>query len=248
MEPETDGIQAAQAAAVGERPDDRSTYSSTATKRLAWILRALILVSGVYQTLFGETAIGILTLICLALITAPAFFSRGLISFFPIEVEIVLFVMVIIQYVLGEARDLYTTIPYYDKFVHAMLPGLVGFIGFLLAYAMVATGRLIAAMPVILGLIILMSLGIAAVEEIAEYASDKILLPRIPGWHQFQGNAQEDPYHDTMNDLVADLIGATFGAVMGLWLMGRAAKRQSERLPELVDELQTMFGRQSGAA
>jgi hypothetical protein len=252
MTAETDGPQAAPQpppqAAEGERPGERSAHSSRATVRLAWILRALILVSGIYQTFFGETAIGILTLICLALIVAPDVFSRGHIAFFPIEVEIVLFAMVIIQYVLGEARDFYTTIPYYDKFVHAMLPGMVGFIGFLLAYAMVATGRLVAPLPMIMGLIVLMSLGVGAFEEILEYASDMILYPRIEGWHHFQGNAQQDPYQDTMTDLVADFIGAIFGSLMGLWLMGRAAKRQSERLPELVDELQTMFGRQPAPA
>jgi uncharacterized membrane protein YjdF len=237
----------APATAEHEGHDERATYVSVGTKRLRWVLRTLILISGIYQTLFGEREIGILTLICLAGITAPAFFTRGLVAYFPIEIEIVLFGMVVIQYVLGEARDYYTTIPYYDKFVHAMLPGLIGFIGFLIAYALVASGRLIVSTWVIVVLIVLMSLGVAAVEEIVEYTSDMLLYPRIPGWHHFQGNAQEDPWHDTMNDLIADIIGAAFGALLGLWFIGRAAKRQSKRLPELVDELQGMFGRGSAA-
>ncbi len=232
---------AAPSATAPARPDDHGANSSPTMRRVAWVLRTLILLSGVYQTIWGETVIGILTLICLAIIVAPAFFTRGLVSFFPIEVEIVLFIMVMVQFVLGEARDLYTTIPYYDKFVHFSIPALIGYIGFLLAYAMVATGKLIARMSVILGVIILMSLGAGAFEEICEYASDMILYPRIPGWHHFQGNAQEDPYYDTMNDLVADFLGAIFGASMGYWLIGRSARRQSERLPEMVDELQTMF-------
>jgi hypothetical protein len=228
-----------------ERSAEAVAASSSKTKRIAWLLRVLILASGLQQTFFGETDIGIITLICLAGISAPAFFTRGLVSFFPIEVEIVLFVMVIIQYVLGEARDLYTTVPYYDKFVHAMLPGMVGFLGFLLAYSMVATGTLIARTAGIVALIVLMSLGVGAVEEIAEYSSDMLLYPRIPGWHHFQGNAQEDPWHDTMNDLIADVVGAGFGAWLGVWLIRRAASAQSQRLPELVDELQTMFGDRS---
>jgi hypothetical protein len=235
--------QAAPDAAANEV----GTASSPAMKRIAWILRAIILASGIYQTIFGETAIGILTLLCLGAITAPDIVSRGRVAFFPIEVEIVLFVMVIIQYVLGEARDFYTTIPYYDKFVHATLPGLVGYLGFLLAYSMVASGKLIAATSAIVTLIILMSLGIGAAEEIAEYASDTILYPRIPGWHHFQGNAQEDPHTDTMNDLVADLIGAIFGALLGVWFIGRAVKRGSRRLPAMVEELQTMSARPTEA-
>ena len=48
-----------------------------------------------------------------------------------------------------------------------------------------------------------------------------------------------------MNDLIADVVGAGFGAWLGVWLIGRAASAQSQRLPEPVDELQTMFGDRS---
>jgi len=81
-----------------------------------------------------------------------------------------------------------------------------------------------------------------AAEEIVEYTSDMVLCPRIPGWHHFQGNAQEDPYYDTMNDLVADLSGAICGAAFGVWYIQRLAKRGSPRLPKLVGEMHTMFG------
>jgi hypothetical protein len=247
VKPETDAVQTAPAAAANEPVAEPGTYVSPGMQRLAWVLRAIILVSGIYQTIFGETPIGILTLICWALIVFPSFFSRGHVAFVPIEVEWVLFAMVIIQYVIGEARDWYTEVPYYDKFVHAMLPGMLGYIGFLLAYGMVATGRLIAPRLAIMGLIVLMSLGAGALEEIAEYASDMILYPRIEGWHHFQGNAQQDPYQDTMTDLVADFVGAVFGALLGAWLIGRAEKRGSQRLPQMVDELQTMFPRRQEA-
>ncbi len=237
----------AQSQPVATSSSTRSSNTSPGTQRLAWVLRTLILASGIYQTIWGEPEIGIITLICLAGIVFPAFVTRGLVNFFPIEVEIILFVMVLIQYVLGEARDLYINIPYYDKFVHAMLPGMLGLIGFMLAYSLVATGRLIAPTFAIAFLIVLMSLGAGAVEEIAEYASDQILYPRIPGWHHFQGNAQQDPHTDTMTDLIADVVGATFGAALGVWLIGRARRQGSERLPELVTELQTIWGRHGKA-
>jgi hypothetical protein len=53
---------------------------------------------------------------------------------------------------------------------------------------------------------------------------------------------------DTMTDLVADFIGACFGALLGFWLIGRAQRKQSERLPEMVEEMQGMFGRRQTAA
>ena len=122
-----------------------------------------------------------------------------------------------------------------------MLPGLIGVIGFLLAYALVASGRLVASTRVILGLIVLLSLGVGALEEIAEYSSDMLLAPRLPGWHHFQGNAQEDPWHDTMNDLVADLVGAAFGALLGRWLLDQTRRHHAARLPALITELTAMF-------
>src|SRR5579864_6574060 len=87
-------------------------------KILAFILGFLILLSGIYQTFFGDIRMGILILISFVVITIPRFFTRDYIEHFPIEVEILLFLMVILQFILGEVRHFYTNIPYYDKFVH----------------------------------------------------------------------------------------------------------------------------------
>src|SRR4051812_4590086 len=110
-------------------------------KNLIIILGVLILLSGIYQTLFGETEIGILTLLCFAIITVPGFFTRNFIKRFPIEIEIILFIMVFLQFILGEARDFYTDIPYYDKIVHYMIPMFLGLIGFLIFYTLHVTGK-----------------------------------------------------------------------------------------------------------
>ena len=160
----------------------REDYGKYVTKRRYYIFRGLeilILVSGIYQTFFGETIIGLMTLFVLALIVVPGFFTRGKITQLPIEIEIMLFVMVLLQFVIGEARDFYTNVPYYDKFVHYMLPMFLGLMGLIVVYTMYMVGKLKASLTVMALLVIFVAMGIGALWEIFEYLSDEILYPRI---------------------------------------------------------------------
>lgn len=214
--------------------------------KLAGGLKVIILLSGVYQTLFGETAIGVMILIALAVISLPHVFTRSRISFIPIELEIIFFLMVVFQLVIGEARDFYSTVPYYDKFVHFTFPVYMGLIGLLIVYTMYFTGRLKATMAVMLTLVVMIALAIGALWEIVEYLSDEILYPRIEGWHHFQGSLTEDALHDTMNDLIADTLGAIVGALLGAWLISRAIKTDRARFPELLSEVDAELWGESG--
>jgi hypothetical protein len=211
-------------------------------RRLTTILDILILASGIFQTLFGETTIGLLTLIVWAIITFPAVFTRKRITMIPLEIKLVIFIFVLLQFVIGEARDFYTEVPYYDKFVHTMGGVMIGLIGMIIVYTSYVYGKLKASLPVMALLIILVTVGFGGLWEIVEYLSDTILYPRIPGWHHFQGSLTEDALTDTMNDLIVDTIGATAGALFGVWLIRRAQERESERLPELVKEIASQAG------
>jgi hypothetical protein len=213
---------------------------SKAMQNVSLVLRIIIGLSGFYQTFYGETSIGILILVCFALITFPAFFSRNFIKKFPIEIEIILCVMVVIQMVMGEARDLYVEIPKYDKFVHWLFPMFLGIMGFIIFYMLYATDRMTISTPAMLITIILISLGVGALWEIFEFLSDTLLLPIIPGWHQFQGSGAQSANVDTMTDLMYDLVGAISGALLGLWII-KFPNYRVNRLPELVKEVNDIF-------
>lgn len=204
-------------------------------KKLSFILEVIIGLSGIYQLFFAQTAAGILILACLAIIILPGIFTKNLIRHIPIEIEILLFIMIILQYILGGVHDFYTVIPYYDKLVHFMLPFFVGVIGFLIAYTMFATGRLKASALSTVIIIALISLGIGALWEIFEYLSDTLIFPLVP-YHHFQGNLQQVANVDTMTDLIDDLAGGLFGAILGLIFIRRNSKRNG-RLTEFVEEL-----------
>lgn len=208
---------------------------------LLWALRVLTLVSGVRQTFWGETTIGLLILFCLFLITIPSFITRGKITRIPVEIEILFFIMVFFQFILGEAADFYTTIPYYDKFVHFFLPLMLGFITFIIIYMLYFTKRLQAAVSVMFVATFLIALGIGALWEITEYLSDELLLPRIPGWHQFQGSLTEDPLHDTMNDLIDDSLGALLGATLAASYVAKSKGSKKYRLNMLTQLSDQIF-------
>lgn len=203
------------------------------------ILETLILASGLFQTIFGEPAIGILTLVCWFAIVFPNIVSRGLIPKVPIEIEIILFVMVFVQFVLGEARDFYTTIPYYDKFVHYLLPMFIGILSFLFMYTLSETGHLKVSKFAMVVLVVMIALAIGALWEICEYLSDRIFYAIFDSWHHFQGNAEQSAIDDTMTDLIVDTLGGIFGAVIALWYTNRNAG--TKRLKAITSDFAAIF-------
>ncbi len=209
--------------------------------RLSLVLEILILVSGLFQTFFGETTIGILTLVCWGAIVFPKFFTRGFIPKIPIEIEIILFVMVFVQFVLGEARDFYTTIPYYDKFVHYLLPMFIGLLAFLFLYTLQETGNLKVSKWAMVVLVVMIALAIGAFWEICEYLSDRIFYAMFDSWHHFQGNAQQSAIDDTMTDLIIDTLGGVFGALLALWFVGK--EKGTSRLEEITSDFSLLFAK-----
>ncbi len=224
-------------------PADNYVTPSPLTQKIAWVLRTLILASGIYQMFWGEPVASVLILACLAGILVPQIVSFGKVKSLPIEFEIVLFIMVLLQFVIGEARDFYTEVPYFDKLVHFILPMLTAFIGFLIVYSMYYHGKLKASLSVMFWLIVFVALGVGALWEIGEYLSDEILLARDPNFHQFQGSMMEDPLHDTMNDLIFDMVGGIAGAALGVWYIRRGQKQLAEtgRLHSFMDDIETMW-------
>ena len=206
-------------------------------KVLSVIFKAIILSSGVYQVFWGEMTIGILILVSFFLIVAPYIITFGKVKKIPMEIELILFFMVVLQFVVGEARDYYSEAPYFDKLVHYMFPAFIAFISFIIIYTMQGLGYLKANLATTMFLIVVFALGIGAFWEILEYSSDQIMLPRVEDWHQFQGSLVEDPHHDTMNDLIADFIGGLTGAVVGAFYISHKQKHDKLRLDEMTDEL-----------
>ena len=203
--------------------------NSPIIRNLIIIMRVFLLFSGIYILIFGgasgaERIFGLLILIALALINAPAYFSKGKRAI-PVEIELIFLSMVLFELVGGDALGLYVKLPYYDNFMHFMLPLYVALIGMMIVYTMYFYGKLKASYGAMAFIIIILTIGLGGVLEMGEYTYDKYLsngpIGQITGNTQMQGSPTQDALDDTMNDLFMDTAGAIVGALLGIWLIRR---------------------------
>ena len=203
-------------------------------RNLLRLLRIFLLVSGIYILIFGgangaERIFGLLILVALAIINAPAFITRGKIRAIPVEIELILLAMVLFELVGGDALGLYVKLPHYDNFMHFMLPLFLALIGMMVVYTMYYYGKLQASYGVMAFIIIIMTIGFGAILEMGEYTYDTYLsqgpLGEITGNTQMQGSPTQDPLDDTMNDFFTDTAGGIVGAALGVWLIRRNEKK-----------------------
>lgn len=205
-----------------------------------WLLRILTFAFGFYQLFLGERFIGIAIVIAATFLVSPSIFTKNQITDIPLELEFVLFVMVALQYIIGEVHNFYDTVPYYDKFVHFILPFFISFIGFAITYTLYASGKLKVAVGTMIVITILITVGLGALWEIVEYLNDQFLVHLTPGDHKAQGSLTEDPLHDTMNDLIADALGGVVGALIAsryVFHKGAKSKRKNELIAEISKQL-----------
>lgn len=204
-----------------------------------WILRVVTFTVAFHQIFFGNLLLGIVTLVCFFILTIPSFFMAGLVRFFPLEIEILLFVMVFIQFVLGEIQGFYYSQPYFDKFVHFTIPFLISILAFIIVYVMYKTGKLKASRIAISLLVLLIAMGIGGIWEIIEYAIEFLRKNYFNNWVTFQGSLVEDPYVDTMNDLVADFIGSFLGVLFSIKYIDyhKDKPRMKEMIKEVKNEI-----------
>ncbi len=203
-------------------------------RNLLRILRIFLLIVGIYVLIFGgangaERIFGLLILISLAIINAPSFFTKGRIRALPVEIELLLLAMVLFEFVGGDALGLYVKMPYYDNFMHFMLPLYIALIGMMVVYTMYFYGKLKASYGAMAFIIVLVTIGLGGVLEMGEYTYDTYLsqgpLGDITGNTQMQGSPTQDAHDDTMNDLFMDAFGAIAGAAIGVWLIRRNDKK-----------------------
>jgi hypothetical protein len=211
------------------------------------VLRVFLLFAGIFITIFGgingnERIFGLLILVALAIINAPAFITRHHIRAIPVEIELLLLAMVLFELVGGDALGLYVKIPHYDNFMHFMLPMYIALIGMMLVYTMYYYGKLKASLTTMAVIIVIATIGFGGILEMGEYTYDKYLsntiVGEITGNTQMQGSPTQNAIDDTMNDLFTDTLGGIVGALVGVLLIRRAEKRGDHW--RVADEIESM--------
>lgn len=164
----------------------------------------------------GDLVYAVFCLAALALTLAPAFHAGTLDAGIPLALEVGVLWIMIADITLGNSLGLYR-LPWFDKLLHVSSSTLVGGIGFLAIYALHETHGARCHPWLDGAAILLITLGVGALWEIAEYAADALFARRT------QGSPNMSALDDTMLDLALDGIGGAVGALLGPRYLRRAA-------------------------
>ncbi len=194
-----------------------------------WIslLRAAILLTAVAVMLRGDVLYGLFCLVALGLALVPAALARSHHARAPVELELALLLLMVTDMTLGNLLGLYLRLPWFDKVLHLGTSILIGLIAFLAVYVLHVTGRIRFRRWLDGAAILLLTLGIGALWEIAEYAVDGLL------GRSAQSAPGMSAIDDTMIDLIVDAIGGAVAAVLGPLYMKHSA-RSRERVREIT--------------
>jgi hypothetical protein len=192
--------------------------------------RAAILVTAIAQMATGDVLYGAFCLLALAITLLPALRAKSLDAGIPLELELALLWLLVTDMTLGNSLGLYRTVSWYDKALHLGSSVLIGAIGFLAVYVLHRTYRT-RFHPWLFGIaVLLVTLGVGALWEIAEYVVDEAFgraSQTSPGMNRID---------DTMFDLVLDGIGGVVGAVVGTLYMQRS-RRSRRRVARLARDI-----------
>lgn len=126
-----------------------------------------------------------------------------------------LLVFAISLHIFGGALNFYD-IPFYDKIAHFLASAIVAFFALLIVYTLdVFSPRVHMDLPMLAFFIIIFTIAMGAVWEIAEFASDQLFSGGEP--------VAQVSLQDTMTDLVVDTVA---GIIMGV--LGAAGIRRGE--------------------
>ncbi len=192
----------------------RRIYRATVFTFLA--IMGLELIAAVFR---GQWLTAFLVAMIIAITLAPQLFKRKLAVDIPAEFQLLAIVFVFAALFLGEIRDFYHRIWWWDIALHTTSGLLLGILGFLLVYVLNENERVEVHMrPRFVALFaFVFAVAIGALWEIFEFGMDQI----------FGTNMQKpmfgDPsgLTDTMFDLIVDTLGALVISLYGWWYLKR---------------------------
>jgi len=182
-------------------------------------LQLLMLVELIVLLSKSQWLTAFLVTMIMAITIAPVVFSKRLPVNIPPEFQVIGIIFIFAAIFLGEIRDFYLRIWWWDVALHASASLLLGIFGFLLVYVLNENNnvRVYLHERFVALFAFVFSLSMGALWEIFEFCMDQI----------FGTNMQKpmlgDPsgLTDTMSDLMVDTLGAATISLLGWWYMKR---------------------------
>lgn len=215
--------------------------------RAARVHRVIVLVVTIVMTIDlailvseGHWMSAFLVLTIMLVILAPTLLRERLPVNIPPEFLAAALLFSFAALFLGEVRDYYRRVWWWDIALHGTSGLLLGILGFLLVYVLNESRRLDLSMrPRFVALFaFLFAVSVGTLWEIFEFAMD-----------QLAGTTMQKPMlgdpsglTDTMWDLIVDAIGAAAVSILGWWYMNRGTQSFFERwITRFIDSNPKLF-------
>jgi hypothetical protein len=187
------------------------------------VLQTVMAVELVLLAIGGNWMHVVLVIAVMAATLAPEVLRRRLPVEIPSEIQIVAILFVFATLFLGEVRDYYERIWWWDLALHGTAGLLIGLLGFLFVYVLneSRTVQLQMRASFVALFAFVFALGIGNLWEIFEFAMDEAfgLTMQKPTASDPSGLA------DTMQDLIVNAVGAAIVSLAGWRYIGQARRR-----------------------
>jgi len=130
---------------------------------------------------------------------------------FPVEFEFLAVLFIYASVFLGEVGGFYARFWWWDSVLHIGSGVTLGFVGFLILYALYSAGKLDARPSLVVFFAFTFALALGALWEVFEFIMDQTLGTSM----------QKNGLRDTMWDLIVDAGGALFTSLVGYFYLSK---------------------------
>ncbi len=200
----------------------------------SWVNRIEMIIASVLQLSIAAVIVGALIeaqwllafngALILLLSFAPAIIEHRLRVPLPVELTLITCVFLYASFALGEVRDFYEKIWWWDLALHGLSALTVGIIGFLSIYVFYMTRRIRVAAGWVATITFALAVCVGTIWEIFEFLMD---------WY-FGFNMQKSGLIDTMTDLMINAAGAAIAAAIGYFYVYDEDSSLGRRLLQAV--------------
>lgn len=189
---------------MSESDDGESGWIDRVELGVALALQVGIVVAVIVELVQGEWRPAFAGTVILILSFTPAMIQRRLQVPLPAEFTLATCVFLYASFALGEMRDFYERIWWWDLALHGLSALMIGTVGFLSIYVFYMTERIRVAPRWIATITFAIAVTVGTLWEIFEFLAD---------WY-FGLNMQKSGLPDTMTDLMINSAGAGVAAVV----------------------------------
>ncbi|MBU1289984.1 hypothetical protein KKG85_01960 [Patescibacteria group bacterium] len=165
---------------------------------ISYFIRLVLLLAVAESVIFQNWTVLFVSLLVLFITFLPALIQRNYKIHLPIELEFIVAVFVYAAIFLGEARNYYTKIWWWDIALHALSSTVIAFAGFLVLLILYQQYKIKASPITIAVFSFCFALSLGTIWEMMEFGADMM----------FGLNMQKSGLVDTMLDLMVNAGGA----------------------------------------